>query len=221
MELLAVIAVISMLTAFSGPALSALTGSGTVNKAIFDVSGTLQAARAHAMAHHTYVRIAFAETTSVPGRLVILSLSSSDGTLSAGSTDAPAASDMADSARWQTIAKPLTLENLGIFNTINGASAGDAVPSDSPLGFTRTVAGAALSFKWIIQFTPSGEASVLKTVSEVSAPDRYIKIAMDRPSPSSASSPMSAVSPAQQKQFVLRVSGVNGSVAILRKGEGL
>ena len=222
-ELLVVMTIIGILSAMSGPLISSLTGAGTVNKAIFDFSGTLQVARAYAMANDTYVRVAISETSD-HSQVVVLPLYSADGTLSAGSAN-PAAGDMADPALWPAMSKPLTLENLGIFNAINAASpatASDALPSDSAAGFSRTLAGAAIAFQWVIQFTPSGEAAVLTSYSATPAPARYIKIAMDRPAPANTSIPLSSLnSSAPQKQFILRLSGVNGSVSILRKGEGI
>ena len=174
------------------------------------------------MANHTYVRVAIAETLN-PTRLVILPLYSADGTLSAGSAS-PTASDMANAAAWPALSRPITLENLGIFNVINAVApttGSDALPSDSSATFSRTIAGTSISFKWVLQFTPSGEVAVLQSLSDASAPARYIKIAVDRPSPVDPTSPMSANEAAPQKQFILRLSGINGSVAILRKGEGI
>jgi len=217
-ELLVVIAVIALLAALSGPAIRSIAGAGTVNKAIGDLSGHLQNARAYAMATHTYVRVAIAPNgvTTTSGSLnpasMFLSLVSTDGTL-----DAVSANDMANSTnspKWATLGKALVLDNLLLYDTINGSSpntSADTKPSDSDIpDFARNVGGRSVNFTGCIQFDPAGEARV-----EVSNPTRYIKIAIDKPSPSDASTGLG------QNPFILRLSGINGAVMVLRKGEGI
>jgi len=197
----------AMVMAFSGPAIQALSGAGSVNKAIGDLSGILQSARACAMATHTYVRVAVGKVDSNPGTAnpatVFLTMLSADGTLDAGT-------DMANTSKWPALGKPLVLDNLLVDDAIAGTSpntSGDVLPSSSKIStFIRAVGGQNVSFKaGFIQFSPNGEARVSLT-----EPARYIKIAMDKPGVQSGRNP-----------FILRLSGINGTVKVLRKGEGI
>jgi len=198
-----VIAIMAMVMAFSGPAIQALSGAGSVNKAIGDVFGVLQNARAYAMATHTYVRVAVGKVDSNPGTAnpatVFLTILSKDGTL-----------DVADMATWPTLGKPLVLDNFLVDDTIVGTSPDtkdDVLPSKSDISaFSRAVGGRNVSFNaGFIQFSPNGEARVT-----LAQPARYIKIAMDKPGAQSGRNP-----------FILRLSGINGAVTVLRKGAGI
>jgi len=208
-ELLVVTAIIGMTMAFVGPTIRSLSGAGNVNKAIGDVSGCLQSARAYAMATHTYVRVAVGKEAANAGSLnlasVFIAILSADGTLGAGT-----AADMSDSSKWPMLGKPLVLDNLLVDNNIVGTSTDtskDVLPSSSDIPtFSRTVAGRSVSFNGgFIQFSPSGEARVI-----LAQPARYIKIAMDKSSGALGQNP-----------FILRLSGINGAVMVLRKGEGI
>jgi prepilin-type N-terminal cleavage/methylation domain-containing protein len=101
-EILCVIAVISVMTAFVMPALTESDASN-VSNASYTISGALQRARTYAMAHNTYVWVGFYEeaanasapTSVVPpyagaGRVVIGMVASVDGTqINADGTSAP------------------------------------------------------------------------------------------------------------------------------------
>ncbi len=107
-ELLTVMAIIVILMVVAGPSISAISGSGTVNKAAADVQRTLELARLYAMSHQTYVRVGFSDipdtTPGVPeGAIVILPVASADGTLSA--------TNMAAS-NWPALARPMVLKTF-------------------------------------------------------------------------------------------------------------
>jgi hypothetical protein len=183
-----------------------------VNKAIGDVSGHLQNARAYAMATHTYVRVAVAKVNANPGSVnpasVFLSIVSTDGTLDDG-----AATDMADTSKWATLGKALVLDNLLLYDMdiTSPDTSGDAKPRSSDIpAFSRMVGGRSVSFTGFIQFNPSGEARVM-----LAEPARYIKIAIDQPDPKDPSLARG------RNPFILRLSGINGAVVALRKGEGI
>jgi prepilin-type N-terminal cleavage/methylation domain-containing protein len=108
-ELLTVITIISIITAFAIPALT-VRDADNISNASYAISGSLQRARAYAMAHNTYVWVGFYEEAadapsptnvfpySGKGRVVIGMVASVDGTqiLADGATAAtlPAASLM-------------------------------------------------------------------------------------------------------------------------------
>jgi len=210
-ELLSVMAIVVLLASVSMPALQALNGAGSVAKAASDLSETLELARSHAMSRRTYVRVGFA---SIPSRAdatvpftVVAVIASVDGTLTYDS-----AADMADDGRWRLVARPLILNNLCIYDGLNSSNPdtdGDLAPSATDIpAFTRQVGRlGAGTFDAIVQFNPAGEARVRKGESA-----RYIKIAWDQPK-----NPLSPQAAVNRNPFLLRVSGINGTVNVLRK----
>jgi prepilin-type N-terminal cleavage/methylation domain-containing protein len=102
-ELLAVLAIMAIVTAMTVPAINGIKDAQNVANAADTISGTLQQARAYAMAHNTYVWVGFYEeradagspTNAAPpysgkGRVIIGMVASADGT-SIGSSALPAA----------------------------------------------------------------------------------------------------------------------------------
>ncbi|XHR26830.1 MAG: Tfp pilus assembly protein FimT/FimU [Chthoniobacteraceae bacterium] len=197
-EMMVAMVLIALLSVVSRPAVSALTGAGTVNRAIGDLSGALDLARAYAMAQSTYVRVGFCNvpTAADGAQTVVLTLYSRDGTL-----DASDAEGMA-SAAWMPAAKPLLLRNLCVNDALGAVN--DSTPSATNIpAFVRSVPGVgSVSFTSCIQFDPSGEARV-----QLSGVSRFIKIGMKR----------SLGSNSDANPFVVRLAGVSGAITVLRK----
>lgn len=198
LELLLVIAIITVLTVFSGPAISSLSGAGSVNKTIGDLTGTVELARTYAMTHHTYVRIALGNSTvSGVNQTVVLCLYSANGSTTA---------DVANTTSWPLMSKPLLLNKFVVTDSLNSSQPDtslDVVPSQTTYStISRTVPGmGSVSFTSFIEFNPSGEASVTSD-----GPARFIKIGMDKASPENGKNP-----------FILRFSGITGTINVLRK----
>jgi prepilin-type N-terminal cleavage/methylation domain-containing protein len=210
-ELSIVITIIALLAMLTGPAIQALSGAGSTNKAIADLSGNLELARSYAMAHHTYVRVAIGEVdrggSQVVPVTVVLSICPSDGSLNADSSSA-----MADPIQWPQVSKPLLLDNFCIYNSLNATApdtSNDPTPSNTDIqSVSRTLAGVGtVSFKALIQFNPTGEAGVYEK-----EPSRYIKIAVDQPQ-----APSNTTIARNKNPFILRLSGINGIISIFRK----
>ena len=199
-ELMVVMSIMVTMMAFSRPMISALVGSNSVNKAISDLSCTLEEARAYAMANNTYVNVGFGTTANSPSNptpsFVVLCLYSIDGTINAS-----AASDLASNAKWLAIGRTLVLNNFN-FNDALGTSS-DATPATTDIpAFTRAVGNlGVVNFSGCIQFSPRGTARV-----QVASPARFIKVALDQ------SAPMNGKNP-----FVIRMGGLTGAIEILRK----
>ncbi len=119
---------------------------------------------------------------------------------------------MANDSYWSPILQPLIVRDLLIYDSLNGSSpntATDSKPSSTDIAaFSRCVAAlGTVSFNQVVQFSPSGEAGVLKSEAA-----RYIKIAMDQPL-----QPTNTETARNKNPFILRLSGINGSVDVLRK----
>jgi len=207
-ELLVVIGILATLSIAAIPSIGALKGAGNINKATAEIATTLELARIYAMAHQSYVRIAIADVPAaneLDGSTVILALNSADGTLTAAS-----AADMADGTKWPAISRPLVLRNLevrGDLNTSNPSTINDARPSNSDIDdFQRSVPGFGnTSFTSFVQFAPDGQAYV-----NTGSPARNVALGLDKRGAQGGQNP-----------FIIRVSGNNGSVRILRKEDGV
>jgi len=214
-ELLVVIAIMAMMIAASGPAFRALRG---VDQAGSDLSAALSLARVYAMSNHTYVRVGFAQTAAAIGQspsTVVVFLYSADGDI-----DLVANSDLESTSEWPAFARALIFKNLLLYSSINGtlpSTTGDSDPTQSNMvQFNRKVpigsgSSSILNFTACIQFDPDGEARVNTTTTA-----RYIKIPLDQPQ-----SPNNIQTPRGQDPCIVRISGVNGSMDILRKGAGI
>jgi prepilin-type N-terminal cleavage/methylation domain-containing protein len=208
-EILSVIAIISLLATFSIPALQSLAGSASVNTAIGNLSGTFEMARSYAMSHRTYVRLGMtgvaAGSAHVNPSTLVAVIYSTDGSL-ANDTE----NDMNNESKWRQLNRPLILANLWVNDSLNAAgTANDALPSGTDFeGFTRKAGDfGPQRFTSIIQFDPTGEARILKGQFA-----RHIKVGIDQLQNSGM-----AVVTRNQNPFVLRLSGINGTISLLRK----
>jgi prepilin-type N-terminal cleavage/methylation domain-containing protein len=212
-EMLAVMAIIVALSAVSVPAIQSVKGGSTVNKAVADLTSTLELARTHAMANRTYVRVLLAEAPAAGSQLlpqlIALPIYSANGS---------ASGDMTQPNEWPALSKPLVMDDLKVFDSMQSSSpvntASDVTPMGSNLQGTfmapisRQVGNRTLTFKGVIQFSPTGEARV-----SFDEPARHIKIAVDQPMAGNT------VEGRKKNPFILRLSGMNGSIRILRAGE--
>ena len=91
-EMLAVMGIIVLIIGVAAPVMNSLKGAGDVSKAVYDLAGTLDQARAYAMSNNTYVYVGFQEadattSESAPkqtdggvGRVSVVVFASKDGT---------------------------------------------------------------------------------------------------------------------------------------------
>lgn len=212
-ELLVVMAIIITMSVFVAPVMQSLSGAGAVNRAIGDVTGALEQARAYAMAHRTYVRVALAQVPKVPGEALpgtaVLVLYSADGTL-----ENATAAAMQDATLWPALARPIVVRRIVMDETLQGTApdtSADLRPSGTDIpAFSRHTPGVsgALTFEACIQFNPNGEAGVL-----AGGLANQIALGMDE---SVGGDAVRGTNP-----FIIRLSGVNGAISVLRKGEGI
>lgn len=209
-EMLAVMAIVLVLTIAAGPSVGALRNAGAANRAAADLQRTLEGARSYAMTHQTYVRLAIGELPAGRGNgnggTVVLPLYSADGTLVA---DGPA--DMADTAKWPALGRALVLENFAVSDALNASApdtAQDTPPSATDVAdFQREAGGAAgeVTFDAVVQFRPDGLACV-----KGRAPVRQVKIGLDLGGAQAGRNPI-----------ILRLAGNTGAVQILRAEDGV
>jgi prepilin-type N-terminal cleavage/methylation domain-containing protein len=186
-ELLVVLAIMSLVTAMAVPVINGIKDSQNVNMATSSVSLALQRARTYAMTHNTYVWVGFYEeaaNTTTPtnvfpyagaGQLVIGMAASVDGT--------QVYADSATSGNLQTpqvaqIEKLVKLENIhctdlglpsgtgtSLATRPNGAYAGTAseqygIDSDNSQQAAHFLVLDGYTFYKTIRFSPGGEASI-------------------------------------------------------------
>ncbi len=217
-ELLTVMAIILLITGLMVPAVKTLNGAGLVNKAVADLARTLEYARTYAMANRTCVRVLMGQLPAGNGRSVpattALTIYSADGTYLTDTTTTLAQADQAamqNSATWPALGTLVVLDNELPFNTLQGSlpdTSADVTPAANTamLPVKRALSGrGTMTFTQAIQFTATGEARVV-----FDTPAHYIKVAMDQPLPGNAAIEI------KKDPFILRLSGINGSIDILR-----
>jgi len=171
-ELLTVIAVIGLMMAAVVPAFNGIKGAGDITKAAYDISGTLEQARAYAMANNTYVFVGFAEQDGVDatqpgiGQILVMAMGSNDGTRSFGGTGTPNLTALTKLRRIGNMHMEDTLPN-------SGALTRPVVPDSCRVGNGAFLArdsfvSSGYQFKKIIQFDPRGMASIQSDTASVS-----------------------------------------------------
>jgi len=197
-ELLTVLTILVAVTSLSVPAFQTVLSASKMEKAASDLSGAIELARTYAMANHTYVRMGISDATTFPGystpATVVVTFYPMDGTL-----DAAGSADMADASKWQMLGKALILSGLQANDQL-GSSTDDTPSATNIASFSRNVSSLhQVEFKSFIQCNPNGETCV-----STSTPSRYIKWGWN--STNTKSNP-----------FVLRISGINGTISVLHK----
>jgi prepilin-type N-terminal cleavage/methylation domain-containing protein len=178
-ELLTVVAVMSLLVSLAVPALSSIAMGNQMNQSLIQLSGTLDQARQYAITHNTYVWVALRpHTDEVRGdELSVAVLASKTGTDPSPWSNYGAVPN----SQIDLISRPRTfgqlrLEEAGTFSaskipSLEGKSVTslDNTPSDGRAIFNIKLPGdsSAVNFDRVIQFTPSGEARVSSGIIDV------------------------------------------------------
>lgn len=168
-ELLAVMAIISLMMAVSVPAFNVLKSTGDTSTAAYDIAGTLEQARAYAMANNTFVYVGFAERSQMDdskageGQIVMTAMGSKSGSRNFDSQNLVALTRM---RKMPNVRLEENIPNSGGLTRPVVQSAYQ-VASDS---FTAqdTFELSGVTFSKIIQFDPRGMASVQASSASVS-----------------------------------------------------
>jgi prepilin-type N-terminal cleavage/methylation domain-containing protein len=142
-ELVVVLAIMAVLTAFLVPAFSNLKGANDFTNAAYTIKGVLEQARTYARVNNTYAWVGFFEenasidSTNPPtpgnGRLVLSSVASVDGTSVYGAT--PGA---IDPTKLIQVARLVKVENLHLPLLAMGTGTGDTFDARPALQFEPT-----------------------------------------------------------------------------------
>ncbi len=151
-ELLTVIALLIVLATASAPVLSSMSKSGTMNKAVLNISSTLEQAQSYAMANNTYVWVGFYHDTT-SNNLSVAAVAGTTGSVT----------DFASPANLRSVIKPQNYENLRLQtdaelaeNQLPGMSAGVNVTRSSLGSFTQNLK----NYDSVIQFGPMGGSRI-------------------------------------------------------------
>lgn len=235
-ELLAVMGFMSLLLAFSVPAVNALKGSGDFSKAVDEVELTLHRARTYAMAQNTYVWVGFYEESAVAGssgavlppyngkgQVVMSVVASVDGTKIVEDDAAPGnlpASRLKPVSRLQKISRVHLADvgapaGTGDSHTLSGRpdapyAGGDAqasrISSESAERTPFPFEMSGYTFHKTVRFSPSGEA----TINGAAIPKRLGEIGLVP-----ANGDQVQASPANVA--AVQFSGIGGSVRAYRQ----
>ncbi len=209
-ELLVVMAILTIIASIATPAVSSLLKGRSFDQTLAGLSGTLDQARQYAIAQNTYVWVAFA-TTSTQVNVVVFA--SPDGTDSNTSwTGSPSAGSgvLVPITRTQTF-------NLTTLVSPNGSLAARTVvpatlpstvgqPLNSSASFTMPLPTqtASTTFNYALQFTPSGEARITD-----GAPVDLVEFAVQpQTAPGTANT---------QNGAVIQINGLTGQTRVYRQ----
>lgn len=222
-EVLAVTALMALLMAVMVPSISSVKNGQNISKVSADIAGTLEQARAYAMANNTYVFVGLAEVDGVQpesarpqqngtGRLLMAVASSKDGTR--GYETANPASSWAGASNLSAITRLQRFDGVHLADVLSSSVAGmEAVDAASRLGSVTV----STSFDWplgssqkvctfsrVIQFDPQGSA----TIPSGSGLSRWLEVALQ---------PAHGNQVAAGPNFAaLQLDGITGAVRLFR-----
>lgn len=160
-ELLAVMAVVTVMMAAAVPAISGLKSTGNISSAAYEIAGTLEQARAYAMANNTFVYVGFAERDQLDagksgkGQIVMAAMGSKNGSRTFNPANLSALTRL---RKLPNVRLEEGLPNAGGL-TRPEALAGYQVASDAfSAQDSFTLSG--VTFIKIVQFDPRGMASI-------------------------------------------------------------
>jgi prepilin-type N-terminal cleavage/methylation domain-containing protein len=194
-EILVVLAIMSILM---GIGVKTMTGQGSqeFTKGLSEVSGTLELSQTQALSSRATVRVLIGMDAD---DLVILPLSFAQG----GTPTDDESNEMENGKTWTPISKPVVVKNIKLNDEFVPLSDEILLLSDSKTKpVTRKVAGKEITFENMIQFSPSGEATLDNTGKAI----RGIQWGIETLG-------------AKSQKAVIRVSGLTGRVQVLREEE--
>jgi len=190
-ELLSVIAIISLMMTIGASVFGSLRGSGNMNSAVFGISLLLEQARSHAQANNVHVWVGFREDGDT---LMVASV--------AGVTGSSA--DIQSSNTLSALMKPKRFEKIeiGSASGFDGmASGAEEIEVSNDMQFTVGAHGTSgVTYDRVINFAPNGEAK-----ADSQSTSRWIQVSLK---PTTANLANDAA---------IQVSGLTGQVRVFRR----
>jgi len=207
-ELLTVISIVAVLASLTVPAIMSMSVSLGVTQALNDVSGSLELAKATAMAQNTYVWVGFANATNSIGNseLRIGSVRSNDGSNNTGSSNL------------SPIAKLLKIENVQLTSSANlvptalknlVASTGTGTPVISGTSTVSFSVGGQTFSNSVLVISPQGQSILAPTVTSTTPFTEEVELAVQ---PTKGT----VVPPSTRDAFVIWMSGGSGGLRVFR-----
>ena len=232
-----------IITALAVPMMNSLKGAGNVTKAVYDINGILDQARTCAIANNAYVWVGFFEedgskdsavneATPGIGRVIVVSISSKNGTRNYDTANPPG---KLDSTNLCAIDKLQKFDSLHL-STLNGYSNQGAVPAiggmarpvikDNNYDLGNPACVASTGFSWplqgvvsrytfskIINFDPRGVVRIQSASNGDFIPP-YIEVGLQ-----SAHGNVAPSLPSDQNKgdhAAIQIDGMTGSTRIYR-----
>lgn len=209
MELLAAIAIISVLAVATQPALSGIMGSRNLSRAAGDVASSLEFARSEAIAKNTFVWVGFTNSSqNGTSNLALSIVASRDGSpTSTAANLAPLQRNLrfenirlatdAEASSSGSPLKSLTSDAAGQSAVLNPMSRGSRTSAD----FTS----AQMTFGNTITFTPQGEALLTGSPTSSTPLDPFVGVYLQKMRGNSGSADLAP----------LLINGASGQVRLI------
>ncbi len=212
-ELLTVLGIIGVLVTLAVPALKGVSESGAMTQALTRIGGTLDQARAYAVANNTHAWVAFTENAESGESWVEMVAFASRTGLGFDTGSANAAVQYPQDARIELISPVEKIRQIRLDGAIpeeNALNSDDALPQAKEVAdFAAADRGLHLQIKdkaytRSIHFHPGGEASITTAIPEV------IQIVV-MPEKNAGATPSERD---RRQATVIRVSGLTGQAII-------
>lgn len=168
-ELLSVMAIISVMMAVTVPAFNVLKSTGDISTAAYDIASTLEQARAYAMANNTFVYVGFAEVSQMDatkqgnGQILMSAMGSKSGSRNFDSKNLVALTRM---RKMPNVRLEDNIPNSGSLTRPVVQSAYQVASDAFKAQDKFEVSG--VTFSKIVQFDPRGMASIQASAASVS-----------------------------------------------------
>lgn len=231
LELLVVMAIMGVMIAVLAPAFTSIKGGSDLTNAAYDIAGTLEQARAYAMANNTFVWVGIVEEdvtadaskpqTAGIGRVAMAVVASKDGTRGYDVTSINIISPAISGSNLVSLNKVQHFENAHLVTPTDAtpisSTGGMARPladyilgsssSNSVTPFSSSIGAGQYSFTQVINYDPQGVARIQQAANTDSIP-KYIEIGLRQAHGNVVSNDPNAAA--------IQINGMTGATRIYR-----